>query len=260
MFDDAREDGNGALASARRFPQFLAVVQIERDHGAFRFGRLHRLDDQLGGRFRQRREDPAAVEPAHARAEDAVPVEVPRLQLGRRLVGAVVEDDRSADAETAIAVDRRHVRPADAVVRERLVDRRDAHRAHLPRDELADRVVDHRGRDGGSEAEAVREVRRAVELAAAHVDGARRGFSERDDAGVEPVDQRAQGEEVERASGRNLEGLSHGSGVTLAQRAAADAGGRRPRDRSRDCACRDERPGRSPAPRATSTPRAARSR
>ena len=83
------------------------------------------------GGFGERREDAAAVEPAHAAAEDRVPVEVARLQLRGGLVGAVVEDDRRAHAVAAIAVDGGHVRPADAVVLEALVERRDPHRAHL---------------------------------------------------------------------------------------------------------------------------------
>ena len=79
----------------------------------------------------------------------------------------------------------------------RLVERRHAHRPHLPGDQLADRVVDHRRGDGGAHAEAVGQVRGAVELAAAHVDRAGAGLAERDDAGIEAMDEGAERQEVE---------------------------------------------------------------
>ena len=164
-----------------------------------------RLDDELGGRLRQRREDAAAVEPAHAAAEDRVPVEVARLEQRRGLVGAVVEDDRRADAVAAVAVDRRHVRPAGAVVLEVLVERRDAHRAHALGDQIADRVVDHRGRDAGAQAETVGQVRGDVELAAADVDRARVALRNGTTPGSRRWTRAPSDEKVERAFGRNRE-------------------------------------------------------
>ena len=53
----------------------------------------------------------------------------PGLSSAAGLVGAVVEDDRRANAVAAVAVDGGDVRPANAVVLELLVERRDAHLA-----------------------------------------------------------------------------------------------------------------------------------
>ena len=106
--------------------------------------RLHPLDDELGRRLGERGEDAAGVEPAHAAGEDRLPVEVAGLEQAAGLVGAVVEDDRRADAVAAVAVDGGDVRPADAVVLEPLVERRDAHLADAGLHQLADGVVDHR--------------------------------------------------------------------------------------------------------------------
>ena len=60
--------------------------------------------------------------------------------------------------------------PRDAVVLEPLVERRDARLADPALHQLADRVVDHRRRDAGLQAEAVGEVRGDVVLAAGDVD------------------------------------------------------------------------------------------
>jgi hypothetical protein len=128
-----------------------------------------------------------------------VPVEVARLQLARGLVGAVVEDDRRAHAVPLVAVDGGHVRAAHAVVLEPLVERSHAHGAHALGDQVADGVVHHRGGDAGLQAEAVGQVGRDVELAAADVDGALGGLAEGDDAGVQAMDEGAEGEEVESA-------------------------------------------------------------
>ena len=155
------------------------------------------------------------MEPAHAGAEDRVPVEVARLQLRRRLVAAVVEDDGRAHAVAAIAVDRGHVRAPGAVVLEHLVERRHAHRPHPPGDQIADRVLDHRRRDAGAQAEAVGQVGGGVELAAADVDRAGRGLAKRDDARVEPVNERAEREEVESALVGNAQRSVHKRTLTL---------------------------------------------
>ena len=56
-----------------------------------------------------------------------------------------------------------------------------------------------------AQAEAVRQVRGAVEFAAADVDLALGGLAEGDDARIEAMDQRAQREQVQRAAGWNVE-------------------------------------------------------
>ena len=73
-----------ALQAAGNLPELFAEIQVERNHRAGGLGRLHALDDDLGRRRRQGREDAAAVEPAHAAGEDRLPVEVARLEPGRR--------------------------------------------------------------------------------------------------------------------------------------------------------------------------------
>ena len=72
------------------------------------------------------------------------------------------------------------------------------------------RVVDHRRGDAGLQAEAVGEVGGDVVLAAGDVDVERARLAERDDAGVEPVDQAPEGEEVELA-GVGADRERHGS-------------------------------------------------
>ena len=103
-------------------PELGAVVEVEGDDGAGGFGGLHALDDDFGGGRRERGEDAAAVEPAHAAGEDALPVEVAGLELGAGFVAAVVEHDRGAHALAAVAIDGRHVGAVDAVVLEVLVE------------------------------------------------------------------------------------------------------------------------------------------
>ena len=48
-----------------------------------------------------------------------------------------------------------------------------------------------------------------VELAAAHVDPALGRLAEGDDAGVEPVDERAEGQEIQRAVGTDVQAVFH---------------------------------------------------
>ena len=83
--------------------------------------------------------------------------------------------------------------PVHAVVGEPLVERLHPHRPHPLGDQFADRVVDHRRGDAGLQAEAVRQVGRDVELAAADVDLARGRLAERDDSRIQPMDQRRPG-------------------------------------------------------------------
>ena len=84
ILDDASQHLDARALAAGDVPELVAIVQVERDDRAGRFGRLHPFDNQLGRGLRERREDAAAVEPAHAAREDRLPVEVARLQLRRR--------------------------------------------------------------------------------------------------------------------------------------------------------------------------------
>ena len=73
-----------------------------------------------------------------------------------------------------------------------LVNRLHAHGQHTLGDQVANRVVRH-GRDNRSlKPEAIRQVCRHVELAAAHVNVAFRCLAKWNDPRVEPVHQRSQ--------------------------------------------------------------------
>ena len=171
------------VGAARDLPELLAEVEVEGADGARRLGRLHALDDHLGGGRRQRREDAAAVEPAHAAAR--------RSPSSRSRPASAGPPPRSSGCRRPPARARRspgRSRPSPCWARARRRGRSACRTAVTPialtrsAISVADRVVDHRGGDAGLEAEAVGQVRGAVELAAAHVDRAARGLAERDDA------------------------------------------------------------------------------
>jgi len=203
IFDDPPDHLDGAILAAGDTPQFLTEVEIEGDDGSLGTGGFHTLDDEFGGGFREGREDTAAMEPAHAAGENPAPIEIAGFQLRRRLVAAVIKDDRRADAEPAVAVNGGEIRAVDAIMLEPLVERLDAHRSHALGDQGSDGVVDHGGDDGALHAEAIRKVGRDVELATADMYGAVLGFAKGNDAGVEPVDQCAQRNEIEGAGRGN---------------------------------------------------------
>jgi len=90
-------------------------------------------------------------------------------------------------------------------VREPLVEGLDAARPHPLGNQVANRVVHHGARDAGAQPEAVGEVRAGVELAAADVNCAHVRLTERDEAGIEAVHERAERQEIQGATGRNLQ-------------------------------------------------------
>jgi hypothetical protein len=148
------------------------------------------------------------MEPAHPTREERVPVEIPRGEARGGFVAAVVENHGRSDTEAPIAEDRCHVGAGDAVVDEALVDGANTSGPDAFGDEVADGVVHHGRDDCGVHAEAVRQVGGHVELAAADVDAALGRFAEGDDARIEPVHQRAQGDQVQGAF-RGDDQLSH---------------------------------------------------
>jgi len=77
-------------------------------------------------------------------------------------------------------------------------------------DQVADGVVRHGGDDACVQAEAVGQVRGNIEFAAAHVDLARRRFTEGDDPGIQTVDQCPQRHQIQRTLGTNLQSVAHG--------------------------------------------------
>src|SRR5215471_1726441 len=209
VLDDASDHFDGLLLTAPDVPQLLAEVEVEAGDGAGGFGRLHRLDDELASGLRERREDAAAVDPAHAAGHDLGPIEVARLELRGRLVGSVVEDDGRANTVAPVAVDGGHVGAVDAVVLEALVKRFDPHGANAFGDEIADGVVDHGGGDARIEAERVAQVGGDVEFAAAHVDVAMSRLAKRDDARVQAMHHCSQAKKIERAARTNVQPRTH---------------------------------------------------
>ncbi len=145
------------------------------------------------------------MEPAHAVGKDGLPVEVARLELGAGFVAAVVEDNGRAHALAAVAINGGHVWAVDAVVFEVLIERLDAHRPDAFGNQLADGIIHHRRGDAGLHAEAVGEFGGDVELPAADVDLALSRLAERDDARIKPMDQSAEGQEVQRASLKDVQ-------------------------------------------------------
>ena len=109
----------------------------------------------------------------------------------------VIEDHGRTHALAAIAVDGGDIGAADAVVLEPLVKRRHARLAHPAFDQFADAVIDHRGGDAGPQSEAIGQIGGDVVFAAGDVDLDRAGLAERHHAGIEPVYQRPQGEEIQ---------------------------------------------------------------
>src|SRR5438094_5227510 len=139
------------------------------------------------------------MEPADAAAKNFRPVEIAWFELRGGFVRTVVKHDWRAQALAAIAVNRRDVRTVDAVVLEVLVKRLHAHRPDALGDEIPDRIIHHRAGQPGLQAKAIGEIGRDVELAAADVDVAVRGFVEGDDARIETMNERAEGDKIERA-------------------------------------------------------------
>src|SRR4051812_17271914 len=90
------------------------------------------------------------------------------------------------------------------------VKNRDTEGTHPFGDELSDGVIDPRRRDRRAQPKARGEVRGDVELAAAHVNGALGCLAKGHDARIEPVHERAERHEIERAVRPNIESAHPG--------------------------------------------------
>src|SRR5687767_13587228 len=101
----------------------------------------------------------------------------------------------------AIAVNGSHVGTVHAVMLEPLVKRFDPHRFYTLGDQFSNRVVDDRRGDACLHSKTIGEVGGAIEFAAAHMDGAAGCFAKRNDAWIEAMDQRAEGEKIQGAVG-----------------------------------------------------------
>src|SRR6266849_9657385 len=110
------------------------------------------------------------MEPAHASCKDFAPVEIAWLEPRRGLVGSVVEDHRSAYTVATVTIDRGNVRAADPIVLEAFIEWLDAHGSNSLGHQFANRIIHHSGHYPGPQAEAVRQIGRDIEFAAADMD------------------------------------------------------------------------------------------
>src|SRR6185312_13387902 len=184
-------------------------VQIERGNGALGLGRFHPFDDHFGGSLGQRRENAAAVKPAHTVFEDRVPVKITGLELRSGLVAAIVKDDRGAHAVASIAVNSRDVRTIHTVMRESLEEAFYSHRAHTFGYQLTDGVVDHRRGDAGFKTKTVGEIGCDIKFTAAHVNVALMSFAKRDYTRIETMNQGSQRNKIERSVRGNVQTVVH---------------------------------------------------
>ena len=205
QLDDLSQRGLARIQSSGNLPQLRSIVQVKADDRSRFLRSLHSLDNDFGRRRGQSGEDAATVKPAAATGKDRLPVDVALLELSGGFVRPVVKNNGSTHAAALVAVDSGHVRAVDSVVLVHLVKRRDPHCPDTFLNQLAERVVHHRGRDAGVHFEAVGEIRRTVELATADMDRALSRFAERDSAWINPVDHGTQGKKVEATGGGNVQ-------------------------------------------------------
>src|SRR5437016_1012862 len=132
------------------------------------------------------------MKPAHAAGKNFIPIEVSRLETRCRLVRAVVKDDRSAHAVTAVTIDGGNVRPTDSIVLETFIEWLDPHRPYTLGNQFADWVIHHRRRYPGLQAEAIRQIGGDVVFTAADMNLTFGRFAKGNDARIEAMDHRAQ--------------------------------------------------------------------
>ena len=92
---------------------------------------------------------------------------------------------------------------------ELLVKRFDTHCPDLPGHQAADGIIHHGRGNGRAHLEAVRQIGRHIEFAAADVDFELSGFSEGNDPRIEPMDQSAKRKKVKITAGRNIKSVIH---------------------------------------------------
>ena len=88
---------------------------------------------------------------------------------------------------------------------ELFVERFDSHRTNPFGNQVTDGIVDHRGSDTSVQPKAVREIGCDIEFAAADMNLAFMGLAERNNSGIESMDECPQREKVQSASGGNLQ-------------------------------------------------------
>ena len=187
MFDDSAKCFLSLIQPTGNRPQLLSVVQVKRSHRAGSFRSLHALNNDFRSCRRQSRKNSAAVEPATTAGEDFIPINISGLQHAGSFVRSVVEHDWSSNAATLVAVNSRHVWATHTVMLVHFVKRLHAHRSDAFVNQVAQRRINHRGRDACVHAEAIGQVGCTIELATANVDRKVVGFAERNTPRVEPV-------------------------------------------------------------------------
>src|SRR6185437_9956750 len=105
------------------------------------------------------------------------------------LIRTVVEHHRRAHTLPAITVDGRDVRSRYAVMLEMLIEGRNAHCEHTFCHKVADRIIDHSGRQTGFQTKTVGKVGGDVEFASAYVDFALGSLAKRNDPWVQAMNQ-----------------------------------------------------------------------
>src|SRR5206468_11313811 len=141
--------------------------------------------------------------------KNLLPIEVAWFELRRRLIAAIVKHYRRANSLAAVAIDGRQVRSMNAIMFELFVEGLDAHRPNAFGDQVADGIIDHGGGNTRSQPEAIRQIGGDIKFRAADMDLAFRRFAERDDTGVQPVDQSAERQEIQRSLWRNVQPVFH---------------------------------------------------
>ena len=131
------------------------------------------------------------MKPAHALAEDFFPVKITGLKLRRGFVATVIKHHRCPNTLSTITVNSGHVRPMNSIVFKRNIKRFYTHCPDPLRNQIANRIINHRRSHARLKAETIGKIGRDIKLAAAHMDIAMRRFAEWNNAGIEPMNQSA---------------------------------------------------------------------
>jgi hypothetical protein len=84
-----------------------------------------------------------------------------------------------------------------------------AHRTHPLVDQIPDRILHHRAGNAGAQPKAVRQIRRHIELAAAHMHCKVRGLAKWNNSRIEPMHQRTQRKQIQRLLLRYIKTKTH---------------------------------------------------
>ncbi len=158
------------LSAAAVLPERGPVVEVIADHRTVLVGRLHGVDEHIGGGIGEGRVDSASVEPAHPLlAEETVPVDVTALEPARGGVRPIGDAQSTAYAEAALGEIETHPAVgADAVEGHPFDVRRiDAALENEVLEEQTDIVLGDGGNDRGIEPEALPQCPDDVVLTAA---------------------------------------------------------------------------------------------